>query len=76
VVPIVNGLEKQYGAQIDFRRVNILDASSQALMEAYSFGTAPQLFLIDRHGKIAASWDLATAQELSQAFDQLLRGSE
>ncbi len=70
----MDGLAEQYAAQIDFKRVNILDRASQPLMEQYAFSAAPELYLLDRHGKIAASWDdVVSANDLRAALDQVLR---
>ena len=73
-MPIVDGLIKQYGKRIDFQRVNILSSSSQPLMDKFAFSAAPELYLLDRQGKVAANWDdVVSAAELSKAFDQILR---
>jgi len=70
----VDGLAKQYGTRIDFKRVNILSSASQPLMEQYAFSAAPELYLLDRQGNVAANWDdVVSAAELSRAFDQVLR---
>ena len=70
---IVHGLSRVYGERIDFRRVNIHNPDNQELIEAYGFNTAPELYLLDRQGKIAARWDdLVTADELTQAFERIL----
>lgn len=70
----MDGLAKQYGARIDFKRVNILNSSSQALMDQYAFSTAPELYLLDSQGKVAANWDdVVSESELRRAIEQVLR---
>ena len=73
-MPIVDGLMKKYGKQIELKRVNILDPSSEEMMAAYGFSAAPEIYLIDRNGKISAFWDdVVSSEELSQAVEKVLQ---
>jgi len=76
VLPIVHGLEEEYGSRITFVRVNILNPESQPLMEQYGFSATPELYLVDAQGQILGAWDeTVTEEDLRQAFDEALRGS-
>ena len=69
----MHGLEKEYGEQINFVRVNILRKESQALMEQYGFNTTPEFYLVDVQGKIIGFFDdSATEEDFREAFDAAL----
>jgi hypothetical protein len=75
VLPIVHGLEKEYGDRITFTRANILNPENEALMEQFAFGATPELYLVDETGYILGFWDgPVEASELRQAFDEALYG--
>jgi hypothetical protein len=77
VLPIVHGLEKEYGERIEFVRANILLPENEPLMEQYSFGTTPEFYLVSAEGAIIGVWDdSATADVLSQAFDEALEAQQ
>ena len=70
----MDGLKKRFGEQISFQRLNILDASSKALMDAYAVSTAPEVFLLDREGQIAYHWDEDGSEaEMTQGCEAVLR---
>jgi thiol-disulfide isomerase/thioredoxin len=72
VLPIVNGLKKEYGDRISFVRVNIHKPESRPLMEKYGFTSTPELYLVE-DGKVIGAWDdLVTTAELRQAFNKAL----
>lgn len=74
MLPIVNGLEKEYAGRITFTRVNILNPKSAPLMAQYGFTTAPELYLVNAQGRIIGSWDnLVSAKELRQAFERAVK---
>jgi hypothetical protein len=76
VLPIVHGLEREYGSRITFVRVNILNPDSQPLMEQFSFSATPELYLVDGQGQILGAWDdTVTEDDLRQAFDAALDAS-
>jgi hypothetical protein len=69
----VNGLEKEYSSRVTFTRVNVLNPKNQPVMDQYGFETAPQLLLVDVHGKVLGAWDNGvTFADLKQAFDSAL----
>jgi hypothetical protein len=73
VLPIVHGLEKEYGDRITFIRANILNPETEALQEEFGFSTTPEFYLVDAHGKILGFWDeFVEAETLRQAFDEAL----
>lgn len=74
MLPIVNGLEKEYGDRIDFVHVNILLSGSRPLMEQYAFSASPEFYLVDAEDKVMGSWDdTLTPEALRQAFDAALK---
>ncbi len=67
--PIVNGLENEYGTQIEFVPVNIDDEASAALKQQYSFRYQPHFLLVDANGEVIEEWLGYTDPELfEQAF--------
>jgi hypothetical protein len=73
VLPIVNGLEKEYGDRITFVRVNIHKPENRALMEQYGFTSTRELYLVV-DGKVTGAWDdFVSAAELRRAFDEALK---
>jgi len=73
VLPIVHGLEKEYGERIDFVRVNIHNPENAALMEKYGFTSSPELYLVV-DGEVVGAWDgFASAEELREAFEAVLK---
>jgi hypothetical protein len=74
VLPIVNGLEKEYGDRIEFVRVNILLSGSRPLMERYAFSSSPEFYLVDADDRVIRSWDdTLTAESVRAAFDKALK---
>jgi hypothetical protein len=73
VLPIVNGLEKEYGNRIKFVRVNILDPNNEPLIKQFGLSATPELYLVDDQGRTIAFWDdVIVADELRQVFDKAL----
>jgi hypothetical protein len=73
VLPIVHGLEREYGERITFVRVNILMPGNKPLMDQYSFSATPELYLVDEQGQIIGFWDGFVEEEvLRQAFEAAL----
>jgi zona occludens toxin (predicted ATPase) len=70
VLPIVHGLEREFGDRIIFVRVNILHPENEPLMEQFSFSATPEFYLVDETGRIIGFWDdSVTENDLRQAFD-------
>jgi hypothetical protein len=73
-LPIVNGLEKEFGDRIEFVHVNILLAESRPLMEKYAFSASPEFYLVDAQDHVIGSWDdTVTSSSLRLAFETALK---
>jgi hypothetical protein len=57
VVPIVNGLMKQYTDRVAFVRVNIRHPQSAELQAQLGFSATPEFYLIDPQGRVERKWD-------------------
>ena len=55
-MPVVNGLEGQFGTQIDFIHLNIDTDAEFAVAEEYEMYRRSQYTLIDANGTIIKSW--------------------
>ncbi len=70
----MRGLEKEYAGRITFVRVNVLDDDNIALIKQFGFSATPELYLVDRAGKVVRFWnEEVSADELRAAFEQVLR---
>lgn len=70
-MPIVRGLEREYAGRIDFKLVNILLPESAVLMDEFSFGTTPELYLVDSDRQVVGFWDeIDSADDLRLVFDE------
>jgi thioredoxin-like negative regulator of GroEL len=77
VVPIVDGLYRQYKGRVGLKRVNILNPASKAMMERFMFSTTPEIYLVDSSGRVLAQWDeLMRAEEVAAAIDAALAAIE
>ena len=75
-MPIVHGLEREYGERITFVRANIHLQETRALQEELGFTLAPEFFLVDADGRILGYWDEeVTVAQLRDTFDHVLRVS-
>jgi len=54
--PIVNGLEDEYGNEIEFVKINIDDPNSAAAKQEYGFRYQPYFVLVDAEGEVLESW--------------------
>lgn len=54
--PIVNGLEDEYGNEIEFVKINIDDPNSAAAKQEYGFRYQPYFVLVDADGEVLESW--------------------
>jgi hypothetical protein len=50
--PVVNGLEEDYRAQIEFRALNAADPAGQRAFQAYALPGHPGYVLIDPGGEV------------------------
>lgn len=54
--PVVNGLESEYGDQIEFVAINIDDPSSAEAKERFGYRVQPHFFLVDENGDVVQQW--------------------
>ena len=54
--PIVDGLEAQYGNEIEFVYYNIDDPASKEAKEQFGYRVQPHFFLVDTNGEIVTQW--------------------
>ncbi len=53
--PVVNRLEEEFGDRVDFKMLNIDEASSREAMTKYRFVGQPQFVIVAPNGEIVAS---------------------
>jgi hypothetical protein len=53
--PVVDRLEAEFGARVDFIRYNIDATASQAAMRQYRFRAQPQIVIVDVEGAVVFS---------------------
>ena len=70
--PIVNGLENEYGSDIDFVKINIDVPNSAAAKQEYGFRYQPYFVLVDAEGEVLQTWPGYTEAALfEEAFATL-----
>ena len=71
--PVVHGLEKEFGDDVQFVYVNIDDPTSASAKEALGYRFQPHVFLIDENGEIIQQWlGYNSANVYEEAFNELL----
>lgn len=71
--PIVNGLESEYGSEIEFVKINIDDPNSAAAKQEYGFRYQPFFVLVDAEGDVLEEWPGYTESQLFEdAFAAIL----
>jgi thioredoxin-related protein len=71
--PIVNGLENEYGSEIEFVKINIDDPDSAAAKQEYGFRYQPFFVLVSADGEVLQEWPGYTdAQQFEDAFATVL----
>jgi hypothetical protein len=53
--PTVSRLEEEFGSKVEFKAINIDDASSAELMQKYNFIGQPQFVVIGADGNVLVS---------------------
>ncbi|MFC1463710.1 MAG: thioredoxin family protein [Candidatus Brachytrichaceae bacterium NZ_4S206] len=53
--PVVNRLEEEFGDRVEFRALNIDEASSKEAMAKYKFVGQPQFVIVAPNGEVVAS---------------------
>ena len=50
--PVVNGLEENYGEEVDFRRLNATDPAGRAAFDAYRLRGHPSYLILNPAGEV------------------------
>lgn len=70
---MVDGLEREYGEQIEFVYLNIDDPSTAAAKEKYGYRYQPHFFLVDANGEVVQEWlGPVKREQFVQAFEMVL----
>ena len=74
MLPVVHGLESQYGEQIDFVYLDIDDAGTQTLKNELGYRVQPHFFLVDGDGVVIQQWlGVVSEADFVSAFQQVLQ---
>jgi len=72
-MPVVNGIEEQFGVRLQVVRLNFDDRRNGAAIKALGVRGHPTIVLIDRHGDVGRTWlGAATADDLRPLVEALL----
>jgi hypothetical protein len=55
-VPVVNGLEERFGAQVDFFHLNIDQSVTRDVRDRYGIRNRSEYVLLDAEGNIVKKW--------------------
>lgn len=73
MLPVVHGLEAQYGEQIEFVYLDIDDADTQSLKDVLGYRVQPHFFLVDGDGVVIQQWlGVVSEDDFVSAFQQVL----
>jgi len=64
MAPIVHGLERQYGAQVDFLYLDVQDPRTEVGKARLGFTATPHFFLLDAQGKVLGEWQGVTERPM------------
>lgn len=71
--PIVDGLERQFGGQLAFQRINANEGDGPAIMRAYRIQGHPTILLIDPQGQEVNRFiGPQSAEQLTEVLQQVL----
>ena len=71
--PIVDGLEREYGEQIDFVYLNIDNPDTAAAKEKFGYRVQPHFFLVSAEGEVVEEWlGPVQRQQFVAAFETVL----
>lgn len=74
MLPVVHGLEAQYGEQIEFVYLDIDDADTQSLKDALGYRVQPHFFLVDGNGVVIQQWlGVVSQDDFVSAFQPMLQ---
>lgn len=71
MTPIVDGLEAEYGAEVDFHRLNARDGGpGQAAFDAYNLRAHPAIVIVSPDGTVTfESLGIVAEEQVQQALD-------
>lgn len=76
MMPIVHGLQQQFGSKVDFLYLDVQDPRTGPARDRLGFIATPHLFLLDAEGGIVREWRGITADStLSAALDSVISGT-
>lgn len=71
--PIVDGLETDYGQQIDFVYLNIDDDATLEARQTYGFRFQPHFILVNADGEVVEEWlGYTSANVFEESFANIL----
>ena len=73
MLPIVHGLEKQYGDRVNFIYLDIDDPATDELKKTLKYRYQPHYILLDGEGNPRKTWNgLVPENILVEAFEEIL----
>lgn len=77
MMPIVHGLQEQFGSKVDFLYLDVQDSRTASARSQLGFLGTPHLFLLDAEGHAVREWRGITADSvLFAALDSVASGVE
>ena len=74
MLPVVHGLENQFGDKIDFVYLDIDDAATQTLKNELGYRFQPHFFLVNGDGVVIQQWlGVVSEADFVLAFEQVLQ---
>jgi hypothetical protein len=73
-MPVVNGIEGEYGARLQVVRLNFNDGANERAIAALAVRGHPTIVLLDREGEVTRTWfGAADAEDLRPLVEALLQ---
>lgn len=77
MMPIVHGLQQQFGSKVDFLYLDVQDPRTEPARERLDFVATPHLFLLDATGHPIQEWRGITADSvLFAALNTVVTGTQ
>ncbi len=72
MLPVVHGLEEQFGDQIQFTYIDIDDPASAEIKSALGYAHQPEYYLLDGEGNQVGDWSGFVQEDvLAAAFNSV-----
>ena len=72
MMPIVHGLQQQFGSKVDFLYLDVQDPRTEVARARLGFVATPHMFLLDSAGNRLREWrGLASEVDLAKALDEV-----